>query len=203
MRPKVLFAILVIGCLLLILLFFARKEGGSVTNSVPTGSEMASARSTSIAAPKTTTKTRSTPGLTTETEDSVSQTVDGGISPAQHQAYVDSRVEELMDLAMTDDPNSLNTILSELTNRDPEIRKAALEASVQFGSRDAIPKLTDAASQTDDPKEKAAIVEAIEFLKLPSATEVAQAGGVKSVAQRMPPKSSSPARSNSPLVAPR
>jgi hypothetical protein len=37
-------------------------------------------------------------------------------------------------------------------------------------------------SQTDDPKEKAEIVEAIEFLKLPSATElIAQNRGVKSV----------------------
>ena len=30
-----------------------------------------------------------------------------------------------MDIAMTDDPANLDTILSELTNRDPEIRKAA------------------------------------------------------------------------------
>ena len=87
-----------------------------------------------------------------------------------------------MDLAMADDSDSLNTILSELTNRDPQIRKAALEACVQFGSRDAIPRLSDVVSQTDDPKEKAEIVEAIEFLKLPSATElIAQNRGVKSV----------------------
>ena len=76
-----------------------------------------------------------------------------------------------MELAMNDDSTSLDTILSELTNRDPEIRKGALEATIQFGSRDAIPKMLDAASQTDDPREKAEIAEAIEFLKLPSLTE--------------------------------
>jgi HEAT repeat protein len=77
-----------------------------------------------------------------------------------------------MDIAMTDDRANLDTILSEMSNRDPEIRKAALEATIQFGSRDAIPKLADAISQTDDPNEKAAIADAIEFLKLPSLTEI-------------------------------
>ena len=62
-----------------------------------------------------------------------------------------------------------------------------MEAAIQFGSRDAIPKLTDAASQTDDAKEKADIMDAIEFLKLPSASEVvAQSGGVKTPARKNP-----------------
>ncbi len=103
---------------------------------------------------------------------------------AQHQTYVEKRTEELMDLAMSDDRSSLETILSELTNRDPEIRKAALQATIQFGSRDAIPKLMDVVSQVDDPKEKADIVEAIEFLKLPSATEVAAQSQPRSVARK-------------------
>jgi cytoskeletal protein RodZ len=89
-----------------------------------------------------------------------------------HQAYVEKRTAELMDIAMTDDRANLDIILSELTNRDPEIRKAALEAAIQFGSRDAIPKIADAATQTDDPNEKAALADAIEFLKLPSLTEI-------------------------------
>src|SRR2546429_8368345 len=100
-----------------------------------------------------------------------------GIQPAaspeeEHKTYVEQRSAQLMDLAMTDDRSSLDSILSELTNRDPEIRKAALDAAIQFGSRDAIPKLADAASQTDDPNEKTAITDAIEFLKLPSLTEI-------------------------------
>jgi hypothetical protein len=97
----------------------------------------------------------------------------GGSPEARHQAYVDARTAELMDLGMNDDSESLNTILSELNNRDPEIRKAAVEAAVQFGSRDAIPNLMDAAAQTDDPQEKAEIMEAIQFLKLPTLSEAA------------------------------
>jgi len=90
---------------------------------------------------------------------------------AQQEAYAARRVVELQDLGMEDDSASLDAILSELNNRDPSIRQAAVEAAVQFGSRDAIPRLTDAAAQTEDPKEKSAILEAIEFLKLPTLTE--------------------------------
>jgi HEAT repeat protein len=84
---------------------------------------------------------------------------------------VEKRTADLLELGMQDDPASLDIILSELTNRDPEIRKAALEATIQFRSRDAIPQLMDAATQTDDLHEKAAIAEAIDFLKLPSISE--------------------------------
>jgi HEAT repeat protein len=90
---------------------------------------------------------------------------------AKQEAYVAKRIEELQDLGMENDSDSLDTILSELTNRDPRIREAAVDAAVQFGSRDAIPKLEDAAAQTEDAKEKAAILDAIEFLKLPTLTE--------------------------------
>jgi HEAT repeat protein len=90
---------------------------------------------------------------------------------AKQEAYVIKRVDELQDLGMENDSESLDTILSELNNRDPRIREAAVDAVVQFGSRDAIPKLEDAAAQTENPKEKAAILDAIEFLKLPTLTE--------------------------------
>jgi HEAT repeat protein len=90
---------------------------------------------------------------------------------AEHETYVEKRVAELQDLAMDNDPKSLQVILSELTNRDPEIRQAAVDAAVQFGSRDAIPKLTDAASQTDDAVERAQMLQAADYLKLPSYRE--------------------------------
>lgn len=103
---------------------------------------------------------------TTGLDDAMAETPE-----AKHEAYVARRVAELQDLGMEDDSASLDTILSELNNGDPEIRQAAVDAAVQFGSRDAIPRLTDAAAQTDDPREKSAILDAIEFLKLPTLTE--------------------------------
>jgi HEAT repeat protein len=105
-------------------------------------------------------------GIGTETPDETPE--------ARQEAYKSEMLVKLADLGMNDDSDSLNSILNELGNRDPEIRLAALEATKQFGSRDAIPKLMDAASQTDDSQERAAIYEAIEFLKLPSLTEVMQ-----------------------------
>ena len=89
-----------------------------------------------------------------------------------HQAYVERRVAELQDLATENDGASLTAILSELTNRDRDIRAAAIEAAVQFGSREAIPGLTEAAAQLDDPVQRSEINKAIAFLKLPSVSEV-------------------------------
>jgi HEAT repeat protein len=105
--------------------------------------------------------------------------MEAGTPEEQHKAYVEARVSELQDLSANDDKESLQTILSELNNRDPEVRKASVEAAKQFGSRDAIPNLQDAMTQTDDPVEKAEINEAIEFLKLPNLSEVMKPGGTK------------------------
>jgi hypothetical protein len=82
-----------------------------------------------------------------------------------HGEYVSRRTAELMDLAMSDDSNSLNVILSELNNLDAEIREAAIIATVQFKSADAIPALQDAYTRADDPEEKISIRKAIEFLE--------------------------------------
>ena len=83
-----------------------------------------------------------------------------------------ARCDELLELSMSSDPASLDEILRELRNPDSTIRAAALAAAIQFGSRDAIPTLAQAAMETEDGNEKTNILEAIEFLKLPSLSEV-------------------------------
>ena len=65
--------------------------------------------------------------------------------------------------------------MSELTNSLPEIRDAALEALVQAGDRDVIPALKEVAERSDDPRQKAQITKAIDFLTLPSLIEVSAA----------------------------
>src|SRR5262245_48025816 len=89
-------------------------------------------------------------------------------------SYTEKLIAELQDLAMEDDAASLNTILSELNNPDHAIRQAAVEATMTFGSRDAIPRLEEAVAQTENVQEKKAIQDAIDYLKLPSLTEVMQ-----------------------------
>ena len=95
---------------------------------------------------------------------------DGAADPAaaDHEQYVQDRQAELTQLGMSDDPNDLKTILSEMNNKDSRIRSSALSAAVQFGSKDAIPVLQNEESWTDDPDEKVAILNAIKYLQLPS-----------------------------------
>lgn len=171
MRPKIVIIVLTLG-LFVFGTFFAIRHAPDRSNrntqpqptpaSAPEpGDSLASER------------TQSEPVAAPSGNNSVQSTLQGAnTSQDTHQAYVEQRTAELMDMAMTDERANLDSILSELSNRDPEIRKAALEAAIQFGSRDAIPKLADAVSQTDDPNEKTALTDAIEFLKLPSLTEI-------------------------------
>lgn len=84
-----------------------------------------------------------------------------------------SRIDALENLDMGDS-NSLTTITSGLNDSDSEVRKAAVEAAIQWGSRDVIPALQDAIARTDDPAEKVSIQKAIDFIKLPSVSEAAQ-----------------------------
>jgi HEAT repeat protein len=81
--------------------------------------------------------------------------------------YILERKAELTDLAMSDNPANLKTILSELENPEPEIRQAALSATIEFRSKDAIPQLQMEMNWATDPEEKVAIKKAIEFLELP------------------------------------
>jgi hypothetical protein len=71
---------------------------------------------------------------------------------------------------MNDDPASLSNILADLTNPEKEIRDAAIEAAKQFGSTNAIPTLKAVAANTADTEEQIALLEAANFLSLPSMT---------------------------------
>jgi hypothetical protein len=116
------------------------------------------------------------------TEDGPPSTVPAGqvsvapsVSDADHEEQVRARIEQLMDLAMNDDANSLKTIWSELSNPDKDIRAGALAAVVQFGDRSVVPNLRALAEQTDDPAEKANILAAADHLALPTLIELHRA----------------------------
>jgi hypothetical protein len=94
-----------------------------------------------------------------------------GLNSQDHAEYVKDRSFELYKLSAFNDNNSLLQILAELNNPDKEIRAAALEATRQFGSRDAIPTLVEQANHTEDPREKVALLDAAEWLKLTTLTE--------------------------------
>jgi hypothetical protein len=95
------------------------------------------------------------------------QAAPADLSPADHDTYVTERKAQLEELGSTDDPANLKIILSEMENSEPEIRQAALSASIQFGSPDAIPTLQHERDWATDPQEKVDIQKAIDFLQLP------------------------------------
>ena len=108
--------------------------------------------------------------------------------PAQEQEdYVQARIEKLNELEARYDQESLQAILGELTNSNREIRAAAIESTIQFQSRDAIPVLKNLAARTRDSEEKKALLDAAEFLALPTFTEIrSQNTGLNILEQQSP-----------------
>ncbi|HEU6447963.1 MAG TPA: hypothetical protein VFV23_05960 [Verrucomicrobiae bacterium] len=91
-----------------------------------------------------------------------------------HDISIHEEIQKLSQLQANDDAESLHEILSDLTNSDKTIRAAALESTIQFASRDAVPYLRNLASSTSDPQERTNLIEAADYLELPSWTEIHQ-----------------------------
>jgi hypothetical protein len=106
---------------------------------------------------------------------------------ANREEYLSSRRAELAQLGTSDDPADLKTILAELNNKEPEIRGAALSATVQFGSKDAIPALQNEMSWTEDPQEKVDIMNAIKYLQLPAFQEGIASAAAQPSSDQPPP----------------
>lgn len=220
MRYKIAIAMIATGCLVIGALFVIRQKSNapfpvaatqSAQSDLSSAQQSAHVPDTQVSPAANFAKapiTDEAPNLTDVSPKAVGTAASPQSGPndaakASHEAYVSTRVSELEDLAMDNDSSSLDVILSELTNADPEIRKAALEAAIQFGSRDAIPKLAEVASQTDDPEEKKALTDAIEFLKLPSLTEVLAANkGAQSAQTIKPVKAARPKMPTARLPGP-
>lgn len=90
-----------------------------------------------------------------------------------HQKEIHRVIEQFVSLQMNSDAASLATLLAGMTNAEPQIRKAALNAVIQFNDRSAVPALQKIADATSDPFEKVDILKAIDYIKLPSFTEYA------------------------------
>jgi hypothetical protein len=99
-----------------------------------------------------------------------------------------SLVQKITDIQAEGSPTPggravLLAALSE--SKEKEVRQAALNAIVQLDDTAAIPGLEQALAQIADPREKAAVMDAVDQLKLPSTTpEVAVSGNMRS--QRPP-----------------
>jgi hypothetical protein len=88
-------------------------------------------------------------------------------APVMAQKNPPVTVEDLEELAMKDDAESLKKILAALTHSDSDIREAARDAAVQFGDASAAARLRAVAANTADAEEKEELLEAAEFIELP------------------------------------
>jgi hypothetical protein len=89
----------------------------------------------------------------------------------EKQAYIEAETSRLQDLSTQDDAASLSAILNDVTNSEKAVRLAAIEATKQFGSKDAIPSLQADVAIAPDTDEKIALLEAADFLALPTLTD--------------------------------
>jgi hypothetical protein len=162
MRPKFVFAMLLLALLALGAVFFLKQHLGNVVPS-PTSPESATSAPppasnvmASVAPPPAPAPIPAAPASTIT------------LTPEQRQAAIDAETDRLQEWSMNDDPASLSNILADLNNSEKEIRDAAIEAAKQFGSTNAIPTLKAVAANTTDPEEQIALLEAANFLSLPS-----------------------------------
>ncbi len=98
---------------------------------------------------------------------------------AAEREWLDQRKEALDDLTWFEDPASLGKILAELGNPVPEIRNAALEATRDFGSREAIPYLKALSDGTVDSLERKELQDLIAFLDTPTLLELSDGNGIE------------------------
>lgn len=113
-----------------------------------------------------------------------------------HENYVNRRHEELLDLAREGGPAANQKILDELKNPDRAIRGAALDALEQANDRSVVPQMQQIADQTDDPEDKQAVLDAIDFINLPSFTEILQQRKAQVASGNQPPPPPHPAKTH-------
>ena len=157
MRPKFVFALLLLAFLALSAVFFLKQHFGSAATPPPVIESVTPAPVASVAPPPGPTPTVAAPAV-------------NALTSGQRQAAIDAETDRLQDWSMNNDPASLSNILADLTNPEKEIRDAAIEAAKQFGSTNAIPALKAAVDNTDDTQEKIDLLEAADFLSLPPLT---------------------------------
>jgi hypothetical protein len=161
MRAKFLFAIFCVAGAIVTGLFLLRREESDLlpgSSQVPVPPNLSEMESTNLSVSRSPEPSPEAPA---------NQNVE-----KPEAASSDEIILQLHEYSMQEDPKYLALILSHMTNSNAEIREAALEATMQFGNRDAIPALKELAAKTDDPREKVKILDAIEFLELPSFSEI-------------------------------
>jgi len=84
----------------------------------------------------------------------------------------EERTDALLELGLSDDPRVLEYMLRELDRADPARRESLIAGVVQFGSREAVPRLRALAARAPDEAARRELLEAADYLALPSLSEL-------------------------------
>jgi len=166
MRPRFVLALLFLSLLILSAVFYLKRP----LRRTPAPSPEAE---TATAATVTVSNAVTNPAPPAESAPVIAAAVATNVlSLEQHEAAIDAETDRLQQWSVNDDPTSLSNILADLTNPEKEIREAAIEATRQFGSADAIPALKSAAVNSTDTDEQIEMLEAAKFLSLPGISDI-------------------------------
>ena len=165
MRPKFVFALLLLALLVLGTAFYFKQYLGNT--ALPPNPESAVpapvvSNVMAVAVP---------PPTPAPAPVAVAPLATNTLTSEQREAAIEAETDRLQQWSMNNDPASLSNILADLTNPEKEVREAAIEAAQQFGSTNAIPTLKAVAANTTDDEEQLALLEAANFLSLPSISE--------------------------------
>lgn len=91
-------------------------------------------------------------------------------TPDQDKAMEQDRALEDMKDALLEgssNPAKVESVRLYLQSADPELRKTAVETMMHLSDRAGIPALKEALAKVEDPREKVAIMDAIDYLETP------------------------------------
>jgi hypothetical protein len=91
-------------------------------------------------------------------------------NPQESAAAKESILEEIQDATVTYDAAELPKIETYLLHPDLEIRQAAMNGMIVLGDKAAGPLLRKAAALAPSPQEAVALLEAADYIELPSGT---------------------------------
>lgn len=174
MRPKIVFFILLVGVAGLAVIFFLKQS----VNRPPSVEALVAppanpSLETNIASievhPPVSAPATPAPLKPIKPRPPIPFTTPAATGP--DAAGVQAQIDRLTELQANDDDASLQAILKELTNTNQLVRHAAIESTIQFGGHSAVPVLKDLAEHTADPDEKKELLDAAEFLALPTLSE--------------------------------
>jgi HEAT repeat protein len=115
-------------------------------------------------------------------DDSSNNILDGAnpahkVEPSEEllSAMADEEKEEINELLREVDGSNnvaiITAIIEKLSNPSADVRHYALDAFRQMNDTNAVPNLLVAAENTKDPREKVAVLDVIDYLKMPNATD--------------------------------